>query len=88
CGTESRLRRGVKGGRKISTDSEPITCFACFQFAKCNFLSFREHDLRSRTAERKPKNQMGKLEALPYVQIRSCRRSQQELSDRPILFGE
>ena len=75
-GTESRLRRGVKGGRKISTDSVSPTCFGCLQFAKCNFFSFHESDLRSRIAERKPKNQRGhlevrgKLEAYPTGQDR------------------
>ena len=42
-------------------------------------------------AKRQPKSQMGKLEAYPTckpIPNRGCRRSQQEFSDRPILFGE
>ena len=82
--TESRLRRGVKGGWKISAVSLPLTCLACFQFAKCNFFSFREHDLRSRTAERKKKGETPERPGLETL----AEQRQKHLSDRPVLFGE
>ena len=61
CGTESRLRRGVKGGRKISANSVSPTCFGLPPVREMQFVSFLAHDLRSPTAERKSKKQMGQL---------------------------
>ena len=89
------MRRGVKGGAEKFDEFRIAPCFGCLQFAKCNFFSFHESDLRSRIAERKPKDSQKvrwaswklTLRASPY-QNRGCRRSQQEWSDRPILFGE
>jgi len=84
---ESRLRRGVKGGNKISSDSVSPTCFGCLQFAKCNFFSFHESDLRSRIAERKKKEgKRGNTGAAGSGTLAEQR--QKHLSDRPILFGE